>query len=99
VSLQLRSSYTVPEETARVARAAFPKGNVYMQMYEELGALYTDEMFTGLFPPQGQPAESPARLALVLVMQFAENESITKWGLREKQMPNAEVLARLRVDA
>ena len=73
MSLQLRSSYTVPEETARVARAAFPKGNVYMKMYEELGGLYIDEMFTGLFPPQGQPAESPARLALVLVMQFAEN--------------------------
>jgi transposase len=73
VSLQLRSSYAVPEETARVARAAFPKGNVYMQMHEELGALYTDEMFAGLFPTRGQPAESPARLALVLVMQFAEN--------------------------
>jgi transposase len=73
VSLQLRSSYAVPAETVRVARAAFPKGNVYMQMHEELGALYTDEMFAGLFSTRGQPAESPARLALVLVMQFAEN--------------------------
>ncbi len=73
MSLQLRSSYTVPEETVRVARAAFPKGNSYMQMYEELGALYTDEMFAGLFPTRGQPAESPARLALVLIRQFAEN--------------------------
>jgi transposase len=73
VSLHLRSSYVVPEETARVARAVFPKGNIYMQMHEELGALYTDEMFTGLFPSRGQPAESPARLALVLVMQFVEN--------------------------
>ena len=73
MSLQLRSSYTVPQETVRVARAAFPKGNIYMQMYEELGALYSDEMFAGLFPPRGQPAESPARLAVVLIMQFAEN--------------------------
>jgi transposase len=72
VSLQLRSSYAVSEEMARVARTAFPKGNVYMQMHEELGALYTDELFTGLFPSQGQPAESPARLALVLVMGFPE---------------------------
>jgi transposase len=56
-----------------VARAAFPKGNIYMQMHQELGALYTDEMFAGLFSIRGQPAESPARLALVLVMQFAEN--------------------------
>ena len=66
MSLQLRASYGVPEETARVARAAFPKGNIYMQRHEELGALYTDERFAGLFPPRGQPAESPARLALVL---------------------------------
>lgn len=26
----------IPEETAHVARAAFPKGNVYIQMREEL---------------------------------------------------------------
>jgi len=73
MSLQPRTLYAVPEETARVAQAAFPKGNVYMQMYEELGPLYTDEMFAGLFPQRGRPAESPGRLALVLVMQFAEN--------------------------
>jgi transposase len=44
-----------------------------MQMHEELGALYNDERFAELFPARGQPAESPARLALVLVMQFVEN--------------------------
>lgn len=59
MSLQLRSSYTVPEETVRVARAAFPKGNIYMQMYEELGALYIDEMFAGLFPPRDNPPNLP----------------------------------------
>lgn len=44
MSLHFRSSYGVPEETARVARAAFPKGNLYMQMHEELGALYNNKM-------------------------------------------------------
>src|SRR5215210_6059115 len=63
----------VPEETARVARAAFPKGNVYMRMYDELGMLYANHQFAALFPTRGQPAEAPARLALILVMQFAEN--------------------------
>jgi transposase len=29
----------VPPETARVARAAFPKGNRYMTMRDELGVL------------------------------------------------------------
>ena len=42
-------------------------------MREELGPIFTDEQFTDLFARQGQPAESPWRLALVVVMQFAEN--------------------------
>ncbi len=29
--------YQIPEETERVARAAFPKGNLYMRIYEQLG--------------------------------------------------------------
>ena len=40
----------VPEETARVARAAFPKGNTYLRMHEELGAVFEDEVFAALFP-------------------------------------------------
>ena len=68
MSLQLRSSYTVPEETARVTRAAFPKGKAYLRLHEELGALYTDEMCSRLFPSQGQPAESPARSAFGVVV-------------------------------
>lgn len=73
MSLQPQVVYLVPEETARVARAAFPKGNVYMRMYDELGMLYANHQFAALFPTRGQPAEAPARLALILVMQFAEN--------------------------
>lgn len=65
----------VPEETVRVARAAFPKGNVYMRMRDRLGPIYDDRAFAPLFPACGQPAESPWRLALILVMQFAENLS------------------------
>jgi transposase len=63
----------VPEETKRIARAAFPKGNLYMQMRDELGIMYVDEDFAALFATVGQPAETPWRLALVLVMQFIEN--------------------------
>jgi transposase len=63
----------VPEETARAARAAFPKGNRYMRMRDELGTCYVDEQFADLFPCCGRVAEAPWRLALVLVMQFAEN--------------------------
>ena len=38
-----------PQDTARVARAAFPKGNVYMEMRDVLGTIYDDEDFSELF--------------------------------------------------
>ena len=30
----------IPPETARVAKAAFPQGNIYMTMRDELGTIY-----------------------------------------------------------
>ena len=65
----------VPEETARVARAAFPKGNLYLSMRDELGIAFSDADFAELFPRRGQPAFAPWRLALITVMQFLENLS------------------------
>ncbi|HEX5085042.1 MAG TPA: IS5/IS1182 family transposase, partial [Blastocatellia bacterium] len=62
----------VPEQTDRVARAAFPHGNLYLKMRDELGAIFTDEDFAALFPRRGQPAEAPWRLALVTIMQYVE---------------------------
>ncbi len=75
MSLQMAPIGAVPEETARVARAAFPKGNAYLRLRDELGPLYADADFAALFPRRGQPAEAPWRLALVTVMQFAEGLS------------------------
>ncbi len=72
----------VPEETARVAHAAFPRGSTYLRMREELGAVFEDEDFAALFPARGKPALSPWRLALVTVMQFAE-------GLSDRQAADA----------
>lgn len=63
----------IPEQTISVARAAFPNGNVYMSMRDQLGVFYDDELFADLFSAKGQPALSPWRLALVTVMQYAEN--------------------------
>jgi transposase len=65
----------VPEETARIARAAFPKGNRYLTLRDELGPIYADEQFTALFSRRGQPGWSPAQLALVPVLQFLEQLS------------------------
>jgi len=63
----------VPETTEAVARAAFPKGNRYMTMRDELGNIYKDDDYADLFSNLGQPALRPWRLALVTVMQYAEN--------------------------
>jgi transposase len=65
----------VPAETARIAHAAFPAGNVYMRLRDELGTLFADELFTPVYASEGQPALDPWQLALVSVMQFAENLS------------------------
>jgi transposase len=78
----------VPEDTVRVARAAFPKGNVYMQMRDVLGTIYDDEDFSELFEVRGRPAIAPWRLALVTVMQFSE-------GLSDRQSAEA---VRARID-
>ena len=63
MSLKPQAVCPVPQETARVARAAYPKGNLYMQMRDVLGSIYTDEDFADLFPKEGQPAEAAWRLA------------------------------------
>src|SRR4051812_20621321 len=72
MSLRLQDVAPIPEETQRVARAAFPKGNLYLQVRDELNTVYDDSMFTALYPARGQPTLSPWRLALVTIMQFAE---------------------------
>jgi len=59
-----------------------------MQMRDTLGPLYEDAQFAALFSSTGQPAEAPARLALVLVLQFAE-------GLSDRQAADA---VRGRID-
>jgi len=67
-----RSSRGVPVMTAQVARAAFPKGCLAIRIRDALGALFEDAQFAGLFATRGRPAVSPARLALVLVLQLSK---------------------------
>jgi transposase len=75
VSLQPALAPPVPELTAHVARAAFPKGNPYLRLRDELGPVFRDADFAELYPRRGQPALPPWKLALVTVMQFAEDLS------------------------
>jgi transposase len=75
MSLKPQPIQPIPKETVRIALAAFPKGNPYLMLRDELGTVFGDEDFACLFPDEGQPALPPWRLALVTLMQFRENLS------------------------
>ena len=79
---------SIPAETMRVARAAYPKGSFAMRLRDELGGLTRDEQFVSLISSRGQPAEAPWRLALVLVLQYVD-------GLTDRQAADA---IRRRID-
>ena len=83
-----QAQFTIPTQTVRVAQAAFPKGNIYIRMRDELGVIYDEEIFANLFAIRGQPAIAPWRLALISIMQFAE-------GLSDRQAADA---VRGRID-
>lgn len=53
-----------------------------MQWYETFGSLFEDRDFAALFSAEGQPALSPMKLCLVLLLQFAE-------GLSDRQAVEA----------
>ena len=43
----------VPDATAAAVRAAFPKGNLYVDLRSESGTLYDDQFFADLYRPRG----------------------------------------------
>lgn len=88
MSLYQAHSFEIPTETMEVARAAFPKGNVYLTLRDKLGPLFQDADFAGLFAWQGQAGISPGLLAMVTLMQFLE-------GLTDRQAAEA---VRSRID-
>ncbi len=72
MSLRPQPIGPIPEQTARVAHAAFPKGHPYLTLRDHLGAIFQDADFAALFPAWGYPGLPPWRLALVTIMQFRE---------------------------
>jgi uncharacterized protein YbjT (DUF2867 family)/transposase len=70
MSLRPASPFRIPKQTARVA---FPQPTFAMRLADTLGPIFKDEQFAALFPAVGKPALSPARLALVTLLQYAEN--------------------------
>ncbi|WP_344598465.1 transposase [Streptomyces violaceusniger] len=77
-----------PPEQREVAQAAFPKGCLATRIRDALGPLFSDEEFREAFGVRGRPGISPGRLALVSILQFAEN-------LTDRQAAHA---VRARID-
>src|SRR5512139_785911 len=75
MSLSFEPIPPVPSQTRHVAKAAFPKGNSYLTLRDELGPIFADADFVSLFSTTGQPAIPPWQLALITIMQFRENLS------------------------
>jgi transposase len=75
MSLREPLDYAIPEQTAAIAHAAFPKPTAIMRMRDAFGALFFNQQFAHLYHVEGAPAYSPARLALITVFQFAEGLS------------------------
>lgn len=90
MTLHARDWFPVPAETARVAHQVYPKGdNVWITVRDHLGFWYRDSDFADLFvADRGRSPESPARLNMILIAQFAE-------GLTDRQAAEA---VRSRID-
>lgn len=80
----------LPDETARVARAAIPRGNPYLRMYDALGPLFAIPDCADLYPADGQPTVDPALLALVTIFPFVAGLPLEDEGF------DASVLSEFR---
>ena len=75
MSLKPNPINQIPKETIRISKAVFPKGNRYILLRDTFGDLFDTSDFQHLFSKEGKPAENPARLALITILQFAEQLS------------------------
>jgi hypothetical protein len=98
MTLHAQHEFSIPEETARVARAAYPKGNLYMHMRDALGTIYQDESFAHLFPQNGRPVE--ARLSAGIHYGGAVHRGTARSTSRRRssRTHRSKVCPRLRTD-
>ncbi|MFJ9567970.1 IS1182 family transposase [Streptomyces fuscichromogenes] len=73
MSMGSGSGRTIPALTIRMARASNPRGTAAMWVRDRLDELFVDEDFADWYPADGRKGLSPARLAMVSVLQYAEN--------------------------
>ena len=88
----------IPEETARIAKAVFPKGNRYILLRDTFGDFFNISDFKQLFSSEGKPAENPARLALIIILQFAEQLSDERMADAVRSRIDLKYLLALALD-
>ena len=55
MTLHSQREFSIPEETIRVAHAAYPKGNLYMKMRDTLGDDISGSVLCPCVPPEWTP--------------------------------------------
>ena len=88
MSLTIQNNASIPAETVRIAKLSFPKGTPLLTLRDKMGPLFRDEDFSDLYSWKGAEGLSPAQLATVILLQFAE-------GLTDRQAAEA---VRSRID-
>ena len=63
----------IPEETCRIAHRIYPADHLMRRIGEEYADVLHDQDFADLYSATGQPALSPALLALVTILQANEH--------------------------
>jgi hypothetical protein len=61
MSLHPEDPTSPPDETRRVARAAFPKGTLCLDIADALGPIYRDSQFAALYPNAPGTHKPPAQ--------------------------------------
>ena|SRR5258708_5718491 len=104
MSLQAQPIPRIPEATAKIARRAFRKRNVYMQMRDLLGTFFTDDQFIGLYPADGQPGYAPWRTVGLGDAEMGDGQEHTATGNRVRLImkhtaPLAPTFGPLKADS
>ena len=98
MSLKSSPITQIPEDTARIAKAAFPKSNRYLILRDTFGDLFDATDFKHLFSNEGKPASDPARLAIITILQFAEQLSDERMSDAVRSRIDLKYLLALALD-
>jgi len=72
MSTHAHHTWSIPAETARLARVTYPAGTLAMRLRDELEDVL-DDPFALFFDVAGNQAEAPGCLVVVLVLQSLEH--------------------------